>query len=248
MARQLFVGTSGWNYPDWKGRFYPDGLQSKKYLSFYATQFRTTEVNYSFYHLPKPATFQNWAGQVHEGFVFAVKANRYITHLKRLKDVVETWQIFLENASGLGDHLGPILLQLPPSCKADLEVLEEFLRSSRRFAIGRKVKLAFEFRHQTWFADSVFDVLKEYGASLVIAHSRRFAQPPPLATASFVYLRFHGPEDLFASAYSLQDLSAWAAQIRSWLSARLAVYAYFNNDWHGYAVENARTLLKLLEA
>jgi uncharacterized protein YecE (DUF72 family) len=248
MARQLFVGTSGWNYPDWRGRFYPDGLQPRRFLSYYATQFRTTELNYSFYHLPKPETFQNWAGQVPEGFVLAVKANRHITHLKRLRDVTETWQTFLGNASGLGEHLGPVLLQLPPSFTANLEVLEGFLRGSRRLARKHKVRLAFEFRHQTWFEDPVFDILRQYEASPVIAQSRRYPQSPPVTTASFVYLRFHGPEDLFASAYSLEDLEAWAMRIRSWLSERRSVYAYFNNDWHGYAVENARTLISLLEA
>jgi uncharacterized protein YecE (DUF72 family) len=139
-------------------------------------------------------------------------------------------------------------LQFPPSFKADPGVLEGFLRNGAGLIRSHAAKLAFEFRHESWFEDPLVDILREHETSLVIADSRRYPQAPRIATASFVYLRFHGPGDLFASAYSRRELKAWATEIRSWLSARLDVYAYFNNDWHGYAVENARTLIGLLEA
>lgn len=247
MTQQLLVGTSGWNYPDWRGRFYPEKLEPRKFLSYYAAQFCTTEVNYSFYHLPRPETFLNWAGAVPDSFIFAVKAHRYITHVRRLSGVTDIWQTFLENASRLGDHLGPVLLQLPPSFKANHEVLEAFLQSSERLTRVWRRKLAFEFRHESWFDDRVLETLRAYETSLVIADSRRYPQAPRIATGPFVYLRFHGPGELSASACALQDLEAWATQIRSWLAQHLTVYAYFNNDWHGYAVENARTLMALLE-
>ncbi len=242
---ELRVGTSGWNYGDWKGIFYPDSLKSAEYLSFYAQQFDTTEINYSFYHLPRPSTYEKWAAQTPEQFIFAVKAGRVITHVKRLANVGEEWRKFLESALALGSKLGPVLLQFPPSLKADRERLATFLSEARAAKGARGLRLAFEFRHATWFDPDICELLRKHKAALVIAQSERYPQAPLTPTAPFVYLRFHGPGALFASKYPEEELKAWAQRIRKWRAAGRAVFAYFNNDFHGYAIENARRLREL---
>jgi uncharacterized protein YecE (DUF72 family) len=148
MTVNLFIGTSGWNYADWKRRFYPDDLKSKEFLSFYAKQFRTTEVNSSFYHLPKTTTCQNWAAQVPNDFVFAVKASRFITHIRRLKEATDAWRAFLEHTSALGRKRGPILLQFPPSFRKDTELLAAFLQGGSQIESVDDIHLAFEFRRR----------------------------------------------------------------------------------------------------
>lgn len=238
----LHVGTSGWNYGDWKGLFYPEQLRSKDYLRFYAEHFSTTEVNYSFYHLPKPSTYRNWAGQTPEGFVFAVKASRYLTHVKRLRDVAEEWRRFLTHTMALGVKLGPVLLQFPPSMRGDGDLLRRFLEPER----PAPVKLACEFRHPSWFDPEIYELLREHNTALVIAQSGRYPQAPAIPTARFWYLRFHGPGSLFASKYSERELREWARRIRGWLDAGSEVYAYFNNDVGGYAIDNAKTLLRMV--
>ncbi|MCS6951314.1 MAG: DUF72 domain-containing protein [Bryobacteraceae bacterium] len=242
----LRVGTSGWNYGDWKGVFYPESLKSAEYLTHYARHFDTTEINYTFYHLPRPSTYEKWASQTPEGFLFAVKASRVITHVKRLSEVAEAWQKFLESALRLGPKLGPVLLQLPPSMRADKTRLEAFLRHVCSSPAKQEVLLAFEFRHATWFDPEICELLQRYGATLVIAHSERYPQAPATPTAPFVYLRFHGPGALFASKYPEEQLQEWAERIRRWRAEGRTVFAYFNNDYHGYAIENARRLRELI--
>jgi uncharacterized protein YecE (DUF72 family) len=241
------AGTSGWNYPDWKGVFYPPELKSRDYLSWYCRHFDTTEVNYSFYHLPKKQTFENWAAQTPQGFLFALKASRVISHVKRLEGVDEQWRRFLDSALALGSKLGPVLLQFPPSFKASTTVLERFLLLSES-EVSRRVELAFEFRHSSWFDPEICQLLRRHKAALVIAHSQTYPQAPLIPTAPFVYVRFHGPQRLFASRYSTGELETWATRVKRWLSSGHSVYAYFNNDFHGYAIENARELSALVTA
>jgi len=242
---RLRIGTSGWNYGDWKGIFYPEDLRSKDYLACYARHFSTTEVNYSFYHLPRPSTYLNWAVQTPEGFVFAVKASRVITHIRRLNEAEEEWSNFLTNASELGEKLGPVLLQFPPSFKADGKRLRNFLALTARLELPRPVALAFEFRHASWFDPEVCETLRRAKAALVVAQSERYPQAPAVPTAAFMYLRFHGPGQLFASSYSDEELREWSRRIRGWLAAGKDVYAYFNNDFQGHAIANARTLERM---
>lgn len=245
MAR-AFVGTSGWNYAGWRGLFYPEGLPSRQYLAFYAGEFGTTEVNYSFYHLPRPQTYANWAAQVPEGFVFAVKASRLVTHIKRLKAVAEPWRTFVGNARGLGTRLGPILLQFPPSLAKDEARLKQFLALARREARGKPpLRLVFEFRHESWFTDPVYRLLRAHGAALCIADSPRYPRRD-VVTADFTYFRFHGRTRLFASRYTTGELAEEARGMARQLAAGLDVYVYFNNDAEGHAVENARALGALL--
>lgn len=248
MKPKLYIGTSGWNYNDWRGRFYPPDLPSKQYLGWYAQHFRTVEVNYSFYHLPRPSTYENWAAQVPDGFIFAIKASRLITHIRRLKHVEEEWRKFAAGAAALGEKLGPILLQFPPSFRANTPALCDFLSASRGTAESRLFQLAFEFRHASWFDPGILEILRQHHAALVIADSERYPQAPGVPTATFTYLRFHGPAELFASNYSDDQLKTWGRRIGAWLAQGLGVYAYFNNDFHGHALANARTLAGFLGA
>lgn len=243
---RLYVGTSGWNYYDWREEFYPSELKARDYLGYYARHFRTVEVNYSFYHQPTPRTYRNWAAQVPEDFLFALKASRFVTHTRRLRDAGAAWRRFLDNALELGERLGPILLQLPPSFRPDPNVLQDFLEAHARLESARGIRLAFEFRHAGWFDEAVHALLRGHGAALVRGHSQRYPLAPPVETADFVYLRFHGPGRLFASSYTDEALAAWAAEIRRSLERGKAAFAYFNNDVQGFALRNARTLLRML--
>lgn len=243
---KFLIGTSGWTYASWKGRFYPKDLPSRRYLAHYATEFSTTEVNYSFYHLPRPETYAKWAADVPDAFIFSVKASRFITHIKRLQAVEEAWATFVDNARKLEHHLGPILLQFPASLRCDERRLSSFLRQARLSGKdGPPLRLVFEFRHESWFKEPVYKLLRTHEAALCIADSPRYPRHNIL-TADFVYLRFHGPTRLFASNYPRRKLETEAKLIERYLRDGLDVYAYFNNDAMGHAVANARTLRRMV--
>ncbi|HJU05049.1 MAG TPA: DUF72 domain-containing protein [Nitrospiraceae bacterium] len=247
MGGRLLIGTSGWTYASWRGTFYPEKLPSREYLEFYAGAFPTTEINYSFYHLPKPQTYANWAARVPEDFLFAVKASRFITHIKRLLDVEEAWRLFIDNALVLQNHLGPILLQFPPSLKQDTGRLQDFLTIAQHHAGSRgKLRLVFEFRHESWFTSEVYRLLSRHGAALCIADSHRYPRKDVLTT-DWAYVRFHGRNQLFASNYSRAELQKEARILKRYLKDGMDVLVYFNNDAKGYAVKNAKTLGRLLE-
>lgn len=245
MAR-LFVGTSGWNYYEWRGIFFPVELPARKWLSFYSRNFKTVEVNYSFYHLPRETTYQNWYSQTPDDFVFAVKCSRFITHIKRLHNVRGEWKEFIKRATVLKEKLGPILLQFPPSFRAtdeNTKLVDGFLAG----AVGKKpLRLAMEFRHESCFGEEMTSVLRKHGAALVISHSQRYPVPEVSITGHFAYFRFHGPKDLFASSYSESELRKWGTRIKTLLQKGCDVYAYFNNDVGGYAINNARTLERIV--
>lgn len=244
---QVFIGTSGWTYPGWRGTFYPDDLPSRRYLEFYAREFSTTEVNYSFYHLPKPETYAKWAGQVPGEFMFSVKASRLITHTRRLNGVEEAWRTFVGNARSLGPHLGPMLLQFPPSFRCDRQRLAGFLEQARDAASDdRPLRLVFEFRHESWFTPEISRLLKRSNAALCIADSPSYPRRDVL-TADFAYLRFHGRTELFVSSYSRDELAAEATAIRRYRREGLDVFVYFNNTDGGHAIKNARTLRTFVE-
>lgn len=242
---KLLIGTSGWTYSHWKGIFYPPDLPARERLHFYAQHFPTTEVNYSFYHLPRPATYQKWYRQTPPGFVFSIKASRVITHIRRLKEVAEAWGKFLAGALTLKEKLGPVLLQFPPSFAAGEEEkkrLEEFLALAT--SVGTQpLRLALEFRHATWCSEATYELLRRYNAAWVIADSSRYPKAKTV-TASFVYVRLHGPGTLFSSPYNAAQLEELARDVRCWLASGLDVYVYFNNDFHGYALKNARELME----
>jgi uncharacterized protein YecE (DUF72 family) len=243
---KVLIGTSGWTYASWKGPFYPKEMPSRSFLEFYAGEFPTTEVNYSFYHLPKPSTYERWRESVPAGFVFAVKASRFITHIKRLHDVKDAWQTFVQNASVLGACLGPILFQFPPSFRADRSRLALFLKMVEETFEPHPLRLVCEFRHESWFADETYRLLRRHGVALCIADSAKYARRD-VVTTDFTYIRYHGRHRMFASDYTDKELSDEAARISRYRQDGLDVFVYFNNDAMGYAIKNARSLRGLLE-
>lgn len=244
------VGTSGWAY-GWPN-FYPPDLKKKDYLVFLSRRFDTVELNTTFYHLPRPEAYDRWVRETPDRFVFALKLSRYITHMKRLSGVREPLRRFLRGARRLEAKLGPVLVQLPPRFPADPKRLGAFLESVARVAaeIGRPdLRVAFEFRDESWFTSApALDLLREHGAALALPHSSRYPYPArEPRTADWMYLRFHGPRELFASRYGPAALRHWAERIRTWIRTG-DVYAYFNNDSGGHAPVDARALRRLVEA
>jgi uncharacterized protein YecE (DUF72 family) len=230
------IGTSGWHYEDWAGRFYPSGLPKSKWLEYYSKHFNTVEINNTFYHLPKEQTFENWRKQAPKNFLFTVKASRYITHIKRLNDPREPLERFFERANILQEHLGPVLYQLPPSFHKDLDRLKDFL-----LALLKKRVAVFEFRHESWFSQDTYDLLKEFNAAFCI-HDLVSIPTPRVITSDIIYVRFHGPTGKYEGNYSKSSLQSWAKWIKDNFKGKKAVYAYFNNDYNAYAVKNAKTL------
>lgn len=238
---KVYVGTSGWNYPSWPGVFYPEDLPSRRFLDFYAREFATVEVNYSFYRLPDPKTFARWVGQVPQDFTFSVKASRFISHIKRLQGVAKAWRTFVGRAKTLGPQLGPVLVQLPPHFPKDTARLTRFLK----LAAPSVPRLVFEFRNDSWLTEEVYDLLRRHNTALCVADSVRY-QRVDVITADFTYIRFHGRSKMFASNYTKAELVREARKIRRHVDNGVDVYVYFNNDAKGYAVKNARTLIGLL--
>lgn len=242
MAR-ILIGTSGWAYGSWKGCFYPPTLPGKQRLSFYADRFPTTEVNYSYYHVPSEQTLRTWAAVVPPHFVFTLKANRIVTHLARLGNVEPSWSGFVRNAALLGVHLGPILVQLPPTFQADHRRLSRFLALTSE--LPNPVRLAFEFRHASWFTDETYRLLSQFGAALCIADSATRPRHH-MVTADFAYLRYHGRTPREAPCYTDEELREEAVFIERLANDGIDVYAYFNNDADGHAPANAARLKELL--
>ncbi len=241
---KVFVGTSGWSYEHWQGIFYPEDLAKTKWLEFYIKHFGTVELNASFYHLPKRITFENWRKRVsppiRRDFVFSVKASRFITHVKKLKDCQEPVERFFAAAEGVKRAKDVALWQLPPRLKVNIERLQEFLK-----LLPRNWRHAFEFRNETWLDKEVFKVLSDLGAAVVFQDFEHWPITEEI-TADFVYIRLHGKKELYASCYTKEELENWAKKINNWLKSGLDVYCYFNNDMRGYAVKNAKQLIALI--
>jgi uncharacterized protein YecE (DUF72 family) len=233
----IYIGTSGWQYDDWRRRFYPADLPKERWLAYLSERFATVEVNNSFYRLPEAGTFARWRRESRGRFVVAVKASRFITHVKRLRDCEDPVKLFWSRAKNLGPKLGPVLFQLPPRFEADPERLEDFLK-----VLPRSMRAAFEFRDPSWAGEEINGILHRRGAALVLA-DRPGARPPDVVTGGWSYVRFHqgsrsGP------GYSRAKLRRWAERI-SEMRAR-DVYVYFNNDSGAAAVKDAQTLTELL--
>jgi uncharacterized protein YecE (DUF72 family) len=230
------IGTSGWMYDHWKGPFYPEDIASDDMLPFYAQTFDTVEVNNTFYQLPSEEKVRRWKEDSPAGFLFVIKANRYITHMKNLLDPEEPVNTLMARIEILGQKLGPILFQLPPHWNVNAERLANFLE-----VLPQGPRYVFEFRDESWYADEIYRLLEEAGAAFCI-HDHRDAPSPEEVTADFVYLRFHGPRGDYGGKYREEDLREWAERIAGWRGAGRDAYGYFNNDMRGYAVENAREL------
>jgi uncharacterized protein YecE (DUF72 family) len=242
MAR-VFIGTCGWVYGAWKGRFYPPTLPHAQELGYYASRFDATEVNYSFYHVPSAETYRRWLRVVPPDFLFALKANRVITHLARLRDSESAWNDFTRGARELGQHLGPILLQLPPSFRNDHAALVNFLEMTS--AGTPSIRLAFEFRHASWFTNDTYRLLNRHAAALCVADGPRFPRVDQV-TADFAYLRFHGRTPREAPWYGDEQLRREATFIERLVRQGIDTYIYFNNDALAHAPANAARLRELL--
>lgn len=236
----IYVGTSGWHYESWVGPFYPTGLPSDKMLAYYAQEFGTVEINNSFYRLPADKTLRAWREVTPRNFVFSFKASRYLTHMKKLKDPAKPLDRVLHSAGLLQPKLGPILFQLPPRWRVNLERFRSFLA-----LLPKNSRFAVEFRDQSWFTESVRAALCEYNAAFCVYEFGDFRSPLE-ATADFVYVRLHGPGGLYVGRYDRGALSFWADRLRRWHEEGRDVYCYFDNDQRGYAVQNASELNDML--
>lgn len=230
------IGCSGWVYPHWRGLFYPPKLPTKRWFAHYAENFQTVEINNSFYRLPKAETFDAWREQAPPDFRYAVKANRFLTQAKKLKDCAEPLARMMTPLRRLGSALGPVLYQLPPRFRLNLERLESFLA-----LLPTKVTHVFEFRDSSWYADEVYALLQSYGASFC-AHDMLGLVSPRLAVGPIAYLRFHGGTGKYVGRYAETQLLDWADWITAEARGGRAVWAYFNNDIDGAAIEDALTL------
>lgn len=234
----LFIGTFGYNYRDWKEVFYPEKLSVKYWLEYYSRYFHTVEINATFYHNFERKVYENWFQKTPKDFCFTIKGSRFITHIKRLKNVQEEIILFFDNMSGLKDKLNAVLWQFPASFHNNEE---NYLRLVQMLEILPEVRNAFEFRHQSWFNENIYNLLNKFQTSFVINDTGAFPTKEKV-TGEFTYIRFHGPTSL----YSSEELKVWAKKIKIYLK-RYDVYCYFNNDTHGYAVENAKELIDILK-
>ena len=233
----VLVGTSGWQYDDWRGRFYPKDLPKGEWLGYFSKSFPTVEVNNTFYQLPKEETFVAWRDRSAEGFLVTVKASRYITHLRRLRNCRDPVRLLWSRCRRLGKKLGPVLFQLPPNFHADVDLLRDFLR-----LLPKSMRPAFEFRHPSWESEETHRALDEAGCALVLA-DRPGARVPNVVTGGWSYVRFH-QGTLLGPGYTRAKLRRWADRIAG-MPAR-DTFVYFNNDTGGAAVRDAMSLTELL--
>jgi uncharacterized protein YecE (DUF72 family) len=233
------IGCSGWSYDDWRGGLYPEGLPQRRRLERYAEVFDTVEVNATFYRLPKESTVQGWVDQVPRDFLFAVKASRYLTHMKRLHDIADSVARFWEPLEPLRRSrlLGPVLWQLPENFRRDDDLLAAALDTLP------PADHCFEFRHPSWFAEPVRRLLRERGASLAIGDDKRRPLPDSRPVGDLAYLRLHYGRRGRGGNYSEVELDRWRRRVAAWRSRR-PVFVYFNNDWKGFAPANARCLMR----
>ena len=240
--RRVLIGTSGYVYADWRRRFYPVDVAGREWLGFYAGRFPTVELNSPFYRLPRAVTFRAWAEAVPPDFVFAVKASRFLTHIKRLREPGPPLSLFMKRAKGLGARRGPILFQLPARFHLSLERLDEFLAALARRRITRAV---LEVRHASWLVDEVYERLARANVALCLHDWKEQPVEGPV-TADFVYVRRHGSRRRYGGSYTERALQRDAARIRGWLRDGRDVFVYFNNDGRAAAVRNALRLTEIL--
>ena len=235
----VIIGTSGWQYRHWRERFYPEGVAQKRWLEYYMERFQTVESNNAFYMLPKPETFKSWADRTPDDFIMAVKVTRYITHIKRLKDTAEPVERYLTNASQLGKKLGPVLLQLPPNLKADLDNLDLTLRH-----FGGRAQVSVEFRHDSWWTDECRQLLESHRANLCLADRGSRPITALWKTTDWGYVRFHAGTAAPEPCYGRAAMRTWAQRIADDYGPDSDVYVYFNNDPEGCALRDAQVFAR----
>jgi uncharacterized protein YecE (DUF72 family) len=241
MAR-IFIGTSGWSYKSWRGPFFPNEVMVKHHLQFYATQFDSAELNGVFYRTPTLAAVRGWRDNTPDDFVFAWKASKFITHWKRLSDKSRNSLALIDQRLKiLGPKAGPVLFQLPPQFVANPDRLDRFMK-----LVPKRWRVSFEFRHDSWYCNEVFKLLRKHDVALCIS-DHADAPAPWQVTAPFVYVRGHGPTGRYKGHYSKKTLRAWARKIRAWKRGRKDVYVYFDNDQKSAAPADALKLARVLE-
>jgi uncharacterized protein YecE (DUF72 family) len=236
---EIRIGCSGWSYPHWRKRFYPEKLPARDHFAFYAQHFNTVELNNSFYRQPPRERFVAWAEQAPSGFLFAVKGSRYVTHIKRLAVEPKSIDLVVDAARGLGDKLGPILFQLQANFHLDLERLQRFVAM-----LPADLRYTLEFRHDSWLVPPVFDVLRGRRIALCIPDHPKMPKSFE-NTSDFAYVRMHQPPR--GLGYGEQALHTWAQRVLEWSGQQLDVFVYFNNDIEGHAIKDAQTLISLLD-
>ncbi len=239
-VKKVFIGTSGWYYPHWKKVFYPPDMKQKEYLAHYARSFGAVEINNSFYQLPEARTLEIWRATVEDSFTFAVKASRYITHMKKLSMPKKALKRFFFGITNLGNTIGPVLFQLPPRWAYNGERLREFLG-----LLPAEYRYAFEFRDRSWLNDEAFALLRDARAACCIYDFKGYTSPK-IVTADFVYVRLHGPYEAYKGSYGKKTLAGWAGAFSAWRKKGLTIHCYFDNDDSGYAVKNALQLQKMM--
>jgi uncharacterized protein YecE (DUF72 family) len=233
------IGCSGWQYKHWRGDFYPAELPQSRWLEHYAQRFDTVEINNTFYRLPEATTFAAWARRAPKRFLYAVKASRFLTHMKKLKDPEGPLDLFFSRAERLGPTFGPVLYQLPPRWPVNLERFEIFLK-----ALPRRRRHVVEFREPSWYSDDVYALMRHHRVALCL-HDMKGSESGRLVVGPFIYVRFHGTEK-YSGSYSDAMLESWAAWLSKQVGAGLSVYAYFNNDTGGHAVRDAARLREMM--
>jgi uncharacterized protein YecE (DUF72 family) len=239
---KIYIGTSGFSYSHWQEKFYPKPIKAKDYFEYYQKHFNTVEINNTFYKLPSKKTVLNWKDEANKDFIFSLKASRFITHIKRLKEPKKHTSLFLNRVKHLKPHLGPILFQIPPNWHLDIKRLESFIK-----VLDKNHRYAFEFRDKSCLTTQVFSLLKKYKIAFCIYDLEGF-QTPIETTANFVYIRLHGPKKAYSGSYSKIALKKWAKIIKIFQKDKLDVFCYFNNDERAYAIKNALELKTLLKA
>ena len=242
---EVRIGCSGWNYKSWRNRFYPARLPVSQWLRFYTSHFDTVEVNNTFYRLPEQTTFASWRSQVPREFLFAVKASRFLTHMKRLRDPEEPLDRLFSRAAALGPTLGPVLYQLPARFTRDLPRLDDFLRALPNRVANTRVRHVMEFRDPSWYVADTFDLLERRGVALCL-HDKAGSSLDHPFVGPFVYVRFHGTSGHYHGSYGPAQLDRWAGRLAERVQDGAAVFAYFNNDPDAVAVANATALRSAL--
>ncbi|HVX26630.1 MAG TPA: DUF72 domain-containing protein [Parafilimonas sp.] len=238
---KVYIGTSGWHYKHWVGKFYPEKSNARQQWEFYSKHFDTIEINNSFYKLPPPTVFEDWYMHSPKNMLFAVKANRFITHMRKLTQPEEPITRLFFSILQLKEKLGPILFQLPPKWKVNVTRFKEFLET-----LPNGYRYAFEFRNHTWYSDEIYALLQQYNCAFCIYELEKHLSPMEV-TADFVYVRLHGPTELkYQGSYNGTTLRKWAKQSLTWQEEKRDVYIYFDNDQDAYAAFNALALKKIV--
>lgn len=239
---KIYIGTSGWHYKHWTGAFYPATIKGSRQFDEYKKNFETVEINNSFYKLPSDKTFRQWALAAPKGFTYAIKASRFITHVKKLAVDMDSISLLLSRVDILEEKLGPVLFQLPPGWMVNIERFREFLEK-----IPYGYRYTFEFRNTSWYKKEIYELLKQHHCAFCIYELAGHTSPIEITT-DFIYIRLHGPGDKYQGSYTTATLKKWAANCRQWMKNGLDVYVYFDNDQHGYAAFNAITLQELIKS